>query len=41
MKKALEINNNTWNYFENDERLDNLRENRPKKYKKIIELAKN
>ncbi len=40
MKKALEINNNTWNYFENDDRLDNLRKNRSEKYNKIIKSAK-
>lgn len=40
LKKALNINNKTWKYIENDSRLEKLRENKKDEYKKIINKYK-
>ncbi|MFW6028866.1 MAG: tetratricopeptide repeat protein [Halanaerobiales bacterium] len=41
LKKALNINNNSWKYIENDSRLEKLRKNKKDEYKKIIDKYKN
>lgn len=40
MKEAIDRNPNTWEYFQTDTRLDELRKQKPDEYQKIIDDAK-